>query len=193
VRGFVYWHPLIYRAAMKAVYGGCFEKRYALIAAEIPDGAQVDDFCCGDASLYFDYLRRRSIRYRGFDLNPVFVRWLRRRGVEACVFDLETDPVPSGQILVLQASLYQFIPGQRKILDKLFSSGHERIIIAEPVSNLSQSHSRLLRGLARLATATDKGARPDRFEREQLLDLFRQYSVSRVIDADRELIGIFER
>lgn len=193
MRGFVYWHPLIYRAAMKAVYGDCFDRRYKLIADEIPDNSRVDDFCCGDAKLYFNYLRPKNIQYRGFDLNPVFVRWLKRRSIEAFTFDLKTDSVPPGQILVLQASLYQFIPNQRKILDKLFSSGHDKIIIAEPVANLSQSQNRFIRGLARWATEKEKNTSSKRFNREQVLDLFKQYSACRVIEAGRELIGVFER
>ena len=56
------------------------------------------------------------MRYRGLDLNPVFVRRLRALGVDAEVADVSAAPLPPADIVLMQASLYHFIADARAAL-----------------------------------------------------------------------------
>ena len=50
VKSIIYWHPWIYRSAMKLVYGKEYSKRYLVIAKEAGN-MDVLDVCCGDCRL----------------------------------------------------------------------------------------------------------------------------------------------
>ncbi len=91
---------------MRLLYGRHFGERYAAIAEYIPIGTSVVDVCAGDCYLYRKHLHRKSIRYLGLDASVRLVRWARRRGIEAREFNLWIDDVPGGDIVLMQASLY---------------------------------------------------------------------------------------
>ncbi len=191
--GLVYSHPLIYSLLMRLLYGRGFQERYRAVAGLIPDGSRVNDLCCGDGYIYFRYLRRKGVHYTGFDENPAFVRHLERRSVPARRFDLFEDELPSGDCLLLQASLYQFIPRHEEVLARLLASDHRLVIISEPVTNLSSAGNPLVRTLAQRVSATRRGPCRYRFSREQLLELFARHGITEVGDIGRELIGVFHR
>ncbi|HWF26421.1 MAG TPA: hypothetical protein VG275_13280, partial [Solirubrobacteraceae bacterium] len=70
---------LIYRSArgyelvMRALYGRHYAARMAAVAEQVPAGASVLELCCGPATLYRRYLRRRAGSYIGVDVNDGFV------------------------------------------------------------------------------------------------------------------------
>ncbi|MFH1069955.1 MAG: methionine biosynthesis protein MetW [Candidatus Glassbacteria bacterium] len=191
MRGLVYLHPLIYRTFMRIIYRGQFELRYKKIAELIPDGSVVNDICCGDGYIYSKYLRSKKVSYHGFDNNPSFIRWLRANGIKSSLLDIYHDPLPSGDILLLQASLYQFIPEHESLLKKLLASIHKKIIISEPITNLSSNKSRLISKFAQWMSATEKGPCRERFDREKLMELFAKFGASEVINCGRDIMGVF--
>ena len=161
-----------------------------MVAGEIPDGFSVNDICAGDAYLY-EVLKGRNVRYTAYDFNPKFINWLKNRGVAADLLDLKKDPLPSGDCLVMQSSLCQFIPHHEALLQKLFASGHKMIILAEAVESFQSSSNPLLRMLAKYAGATADGQCEYRFDREGMNEIFSKYKADKVIEVHRDLVGIF--
>lgn len=189
--GLVYYHPRIYQALMRLLYGGQYETRYRVIAELVPEGARLNDICCGDCYIYFKYLKQKKVQYRGFDNNPVFINWLKARGVEAELLDVTGDRLPAGDFLLLQASLYQFIPCHEDLLTKLLESDHQTVIVSEPIRNLSSSSNFIIRNLAQWATASTKGKCRSRFTPREVMDLFEKFRVSEIKEAGRDLVGVF--
>ncbi len=175
---------------MRIVYGGWFEERFRAVADAIPDGVSLTDVCCGDGYLYRRFLSTRHIDYLGLDINAKFVHWLARRGVNAQVCDVRFDPIPEADIILMQASLYQFIPSHENILRKLVDAARKCVILTEPVRNLSTSQNPLLSRLGRRFTDPGTGEAPHRFNEETLRQILIPYSVDRFepIAGGREIL-----
>jgi hypothetical protein len=145
---------IIYRSAtgyelvMRALYGRHYRARLDVIAEQVRPGATVLELCPGPGALYEHRLRGRVGSYTGIDVNPRFVRRLRRLGADARQLDLGGDPnlgggteLPEADIVIMQASLYHFLPEAAPIIERMLAAARERVIIAEPIRNLT--HSRL--------------------------------------------------
>lgn len=155
----IYRTPSGYALTMRLLYGRHLSARNAALAAQVRDGATVVDVCCGTGSLYLDELRGRVAGYVGLDSSPQFVRHLRSSGVDARVHDVRRDPLPDGDIVVMQAALYQFLPDARAVVDRMRAAARELVVISEPVRNLAGSR---LPAVGRLAARlTGGGARFD--------------------------------
>ena len=123
---------------MRLLYGGDYAPVAAAVAARIADGASVVDVCCGTARLHRDFLRARGCSYLGLDFNGDFVMHARRRGTDARWFDLERDPLPTADYVVICSSLYHFASRADEIVNKLRRAARRAVIVSEPVKNLSQ-------------------------------------------------------
>ncbi len=154
---------VIYRSAygyellMRALYGRHYESRMAAVAQQVPTGASVLELCCGPGTLYRRHLRERTTGYIGLDVNERFVTGLRRRGIDARRLDLAkaNEPLPAADVAIMQASLYHFLPDAGRILERMLAAARERVIVSEPIRNLSTSD---LPGVARLGRrAADPG------------------------------------
>jgi len=114
VTSLVYRSAAGYELLMRLLYGRHYGARMRAVADQVPDGASVLELCCGPGTLYLRHLRGRTRGYVGVDVNPRFVTRLRRRGVDARRLDLAhdtaTDALPSADVVILQASLYHFLP-----------------------------------------------------------------------------------
>lgn len=95
---------------MRMLYGRNFRARYEALAAEIPPHAQVIDLCAGDAYLYRHYLRKKGVNYLGLELSPQFVAAGQAQGVALQEFNVWKDKIPAAEVVIMQASLYQFLP-----------------------------------------------------------------------------------
>lgn len=146
----LYRFPLLYHGLMSTLYGADARARYEAVAGWVLKGTEVLDVCCGDGTLsvYLD----RSIRYRGLDQSAAMVRRAQRLGRNVQRADLRTGPIPDTQIIVCQSSLYQFHPDEDAFLVRLLAATRQRLILSEPVQNLSQSRWPALRRLAAWAT-----------------------------------------
>jgi SAM-dependent methyltransferase len=155
---------------MLGLYGRHYPARYRAVADVIPAGSSVLDICCGPGVLYDRYLRRKSVQYTGLDINEKFVNGLMRRGVRAMLRDLREDaPLPRADCVVMQASLYHFLPDPLPVLGRMMEAARRQVVIAEPIRNLSSSRLPLLGALARLLTDPGVGSQPLRFT-EMTLD-----------------------
>ena len=126
-----------------------YTQRYKAISNLIESNSSVLDVCCGDSKLY-SFLERKQIDYLGLDFNPTFIKVSKRRGIQARMFDLYDDDLPKADFVVIQASLYQFIPDHNIILQKLFNAAKRYLIIAEPIKNYAQSKWKVVSLLGKL-------------------------------------------
>ncbi|CAM4275800.1 methionine biosynthesis protein MetW [Nocardia ninae] len=177
----IYRNATVYELLIRALYGRHYTARYRAIEALVPDGASVVDLCCGPATLYTRYLRDKSVDYTGLDRNDKFVAQLTEAGGRGMVWNLNSDtPLPEADYLVMQASLYHFLPEPAPVLDRMLKAARKQVIIAEPVRNIASSDNRVLAAIGQRFTNAGDGAQAHRFTEETLDELFRGYE-SRVV------------
>ncbi|WP_107660249.1 class I SAM-dependent methyltransferase [Nocardia suismassiliense] len=177
----IYRNATVYELLIRALYGRHYTARYRAIEALVPDGASVVDLCCGPATLYTRYLRDKSVDYTGLDRNDKFVAQLTEAGGRGMVWNLNSDtPLPEADYLVMQASLYHFLPEAAPVLDRMLTAARKQVIIAEPVRNIASSDNRVLAAIGQRFTNAGDGAQAHRFTEETLDELFRKYE-SRVV------------
>ncbi|MCB4790914.1 MAG: hypothetical protein LHV68_03405 [Elusimicrobia bacterium] len=196
-RSFLYSSPSIYNILVRLLYGINFNSRYEAIAEIIPEGVSVMEVCCGDCYLYLNYLKKKKVKYTGLDINTSFIKSALERGVNVKYIDLNKGLLPNAQYVIMQASLYQFIPNHKAIVDKLLDSALEKLIIAEPVMNLSDSQNPVISYIAKRAADPGTGNALNRFNEQSLTVFFRSYGDrfkrSFKIKGMREMVGIIDK
>jgi Ribosomal RNA methyltransferase (FmrO) len=195
---FIYKSSVGYELVMRLLYGRYYASRYRVLAELIPDDATVLDVCCGPATLYRRYLRSKSVRYTGFDVNGRYMRSLSAIGARGEVCDVSQVPsLPPAEIVVMQASLYHFLPDARPMVEKMLVSTTHSVIISEPVRNLADSSNRLIASSARWLTNAGDGPERNRFTELTLDELFAPYqsliSRSFLIPGGREKVFVLEK
>src|SRR5262245_3708411 len=183
---------------MRALYGRHYGARYRAIAGLIPSGSSVLDLCCGPGILFDRYLRHQGVEYTGLDVNHGFLEHLNRRGGRGLLWDLHRDvPLPPADVVVMQASLYHFLPDPGPVVARMLAAARRLAIIAEPVRNLADSRLPVLAALARRQTDPGLGEAALRFN-ESSLDRFLEScspppSRSFLIPGGREKVYLFDR
>ena len=160
---------------MRVLYGRYYAARDAAVAEHIPDGASVLELCCGPARLYLRELRGRIGAYVAIDASATFVDRLRRLGVDARRADVATAELPPADVVVMQASLYQFLPDAEAMLRRMRAAAARSVVVAEPVRNLASSRLGVVARLGAHASATATGAQPQRFDAESLRALMARF------------------
>src|SRR6267142_2392366 len=136
----IYKSSALYGIINWMLYGRHHRTRYQLIADLIPPGASVVDLCCGPATLYHRFLRKKNVRYTGLDLSPDFVEALNKRGGRGILWDLRsTKPLPRADYIVIQGALYFFLPDPSPLIERMLAAADKEIIVAEAIRNLSSS------------------------------------------------------
>ena len=173
---------LVYRSAagyellMRVLYGRHYSDRMRAVADAVPSGASVLELCCGPGTLYERYLRPRASSYVGLDVNPGFVRALRARGVEARQVDLSVEEsLPPADVVIMQASLYHFLPHPEPLLDRMLAAARDRVVLSEPVRNLASSGIPLIGALGRRGADPGVGGATHRFTEASLDQLMERY------------------
>jgi hypothetical protein len=172
-----------YGLAMRVLYGRYYAARDAAVAAHVPDGASVLELCCGPARLYLRELRGRIGPYVALDASATFVERLRRRGVDARLADVATAPLPVADVVVMQASLYQFLPDAEIMLRRMRVAARSSVIVAEPVRNLASSPFGAVARLGAGGAATAQGAQSQRFDAGSLRALMAGFGEAVVFHA----------
>jgi SAM-dependent methyltransferase len=191
----IYWSATGYDLVMRVLYGQSYARLYSDVAALIPNGASVTDVCCGTARLYQNFLKARDCRYVGLDYNPILVRAVRRRGVDARVFDLRRDQPPPADFVVMCSSLYHFFDSRNDVLATLLTVAGTAVIISEPVRNLTSHRLRPVKKIATLLTNPGGGRVEERFNPETFRDFARDNGASDYLHeaSDRQAIAVFRR
>ena len=174
---------LVYRSAygyellMRVLYGRNYAARMSVVAELVPAGASVAELCCGPGTLYTRHLRGRAGSYIGVDVNERFVAALRRRGVDARQLDVANaaEPLPAADVVIMQASLYHFLPDAAAIVDRMLAVARDRVIVSEPVRNLATSDLPGVALLGRRAADPGVGAHAERFTEATLDRLMARY------------------
>lgn len=183
----IYRNATLYELLIRALYGRYYTARYRAVAALVPEGASVVDLCCGPATLYTRYLRQKSVDYTGLDRNDRFVGKLTEAGGHGKVWNLTSaEPLPEADYVLMQASLYHFLPDATPVLDRMLTAARKQVIIAEPVRNMASSDNRVLAAVGQRFTNAGDGVQAHRFTESTLDDFFRPYK-SQVVR--RELIA----
>ena len=179
----IYAHPSIYQLLMRLIYGSGFAARYRAISDLIPDGADVFEACAGDAYLYRRYLKARGVRYRAGEFNDSFIAHAQAQGIDMQRFDLRKDEVPAADIVILHASLYQFMPEHAAVVGRLLAAARRTLIVSEPVRNLSSSPNPLIRWVATRSADPGSGHKAQRFDEASLDAFFREHYSERVLQS----------
>lgn len=176
-RSLIYRSARLYECVMLVLYGRHYFSRGRAVAGLIPEGASVLELCCGPGRLYHRHLKQKGVRYTGLDLNERFIEHLKRRGGAGQVWDLHDGrPLPAADHVVMQASLYQFLPDPAPVVERMLRAAREQVIVAEPVRNLATGNVPLLSWLARRGTAPGNDRTPHRFTEQTLDTFFAAYS-----------------
>ncbi|MEU4345475.1 class I SAM-dependent methyltransferase [Nocardia sp. NPDC023852] len=172
----IYRNGTVYEVLMRALYGRHYTARYRAIAELIPEGASAIDLCCGPATLYTRYLRRKSVVYTGLDLNERFVARVVEAGGRGEVWNLRSDDaLPPADYVIMQASLYHFLPEPRPVIDRMLAAATKQVIIAEPVRNLATSNNPVLATIGKRFTDAGDGEQAHRFTEQTLDEFFAEY------------------
>jgi SAM-dependent methyltransferase len=186
----IYKSTLLYEAFLWLRYRGEYRERSEAIAALIPKGSSLVDVCCGPATLYFKHLRAKQVAYTGLDINRGFVERLSAHGVAASVWDATANTsLPSAEYLVMQGSLYHFLPDPYPIVDRMIRAAKKSVILTEPVRNLADSKNPLVAGLARKLSNPGTRDQPNRFNGSLFEKFVSHYRAKDLVIGDYTIAG----
>jgi hypothetical protein len=114
--------------------------------------------------LFSRYLRDKKVDYIGLDLQEGFVAKLGAQGGRGQVWDLRDERrLPTADIVVMQASLYHFLPDPAPVINRMLQAARQNVIIAEPIRNMAQSNIRIVAAIGRRMTDPGSGEQASRF------------------------------
>jgi SAM-dependent methyltransferase len=199
VGSLIYSAAPIYEGVMRLLYGCRYDERFRSLAELIAEGSSVLDVCCGPGTLYQRYLKAKRVRYTGLDINRHFTERLSASGAIGITWDLnESRPLPRAEYVVIQSSLYHFLPNPSIVIERMIAAAEKQVLIAEPIRNLADSRIFLLAFLARKLTNPGTGDQPNRFNEailDALMEPYRQrgHAIrSRLIAGGREKLYILD-
>jgi hypothetical protein len=175
----IYRSAAAYETAMLLLYGRHYHSRCRAISSLIPENATVVELCCGPGHLYRRYLRSRVRDYYALDINANFVKQLIRMGARGRVCNVQDlRQLPPADYVILQASLYHFLPDPRRVVDLMIAAARRHAIIAEPIRNLASEGIPLISQLARRCSDPGSGRHRHRFDEPALDSFFAGYGDS---------------
>ena len=196
----IYRHPWLYGLLMRAGYHGSYAERYEGIGNHVPSCADVTEVCCGDLILH-DYLQNQGKlkSYVGLDYSKAFVNRGRKRKVDTRQWDVLSDEsLPPSDIVIIQASFYQFHESAEAVISRLWQAARQRLILAEPTeATLTQSPNSLVRQLAAILSRSEQSEHTFRFDEQTLLTVYEKAGIpvshTEFIKDRREMIVVLEK
>ena len=165
----IYKNIFFYRFLMNVIYVGNYKNRFLKITEVIEQEApkSVLELCFGD-TIIAEYCQRKNILWQGIDINENFVKGAQKKGFDSVCKDiLLLDSFVKNDLCIISGSLYHFNPEQRlKLFQKMFSSS-QKVLISEPISNLSDQKG-LIGFIARRAANAGKGDEHFRYNEQSL-------------------------
>lgn len=182
---------------MLILYGRHYFTRYRVLADLIPPHASILDLCCGPGILYQRYLRKKDVTYTGLDINEGFIARVNQMGSHGLVWDLREDkPLPRADYVIMQASLYHFLPDPTSVAERMLKAAVKGVIIAEPIRNWSSGKTPFLGSLAQRFSDPGTGEQQMRFNEQTLDSFFARYSAHNlrtfVVPGGREKVYILD-
>jgi len=92
----------------------------------------------------------------------------------------------------MQASLYHFLPRADQLVTQMLAAARDRVVISEPVRNLSSSELPLIGALGRRAADPGVGGHAHRFTEQTLDTLLKQFEPEKafLIPGGREKVYV---
>jgi hypothetical protein len=188
----VYKNIFFYRFLMNALYLGNYKNRFLKIIEVIEQESpnSIVELCFGDTFIAA-YCHKKNIAWRGIDINAGFVERAQEKGYDAVCDDiLLLDSFRKNELCIISGSLYHFNPSQRLTLfQKMFSSS-KKILISEPIRNLSDQKG-FIGSLARRSANAGKGHESFRYNEQSLKAVLNE--LSRVLNFTFNIVGFIEK
>ncbi len=163
---FIYRNINYYRFVMSLLYSGKYYQRFGTILKLI-SGKKVTELCFGD-TIIAEYWRKKSIEWKGIDINEIFVTNALKKGLSAEQTDiLRIAKLPSADTCIICGSLYHFNANLESLFTKMLECA-PLIIISEPVLNLSNNKG-IIGKLAKASARVNGKHQPFRFTEDTLL------------------------
>ena len=155
---------------MKLLFRESYNSRYLEITNLIENNSSVIDVCCGDAKLY-EFLKKKNVKYTGIDFSNTFYNYLKKKKIDIINLNIKTEKIPiKADYVVIQSSLYQFIPNHVEIVKKLLEVSKKYLIIQETVESFTTSSNKLLSLLGKILNNPGDGYKTKRLNRKMLLE-----------------------
>jgi SAM-dependent methyltransferase len=125
----LYKFPFLYNLFLKLLYGKQLKQKYELISELVGENKKVFELGCGSC-LAKDYLKN-SCSYTGWDLNPDFINYGRKKGLKVelkNIFDFKDYP-ESDVILIIDV-LHHIVPNHEKLIREARKRS-KKVIVAE--------------------------------------------------------------
>jgi hypothetical protein len=197
MKSIIYSSSILYDLLMKVLYRNHYTERYTSISSYIYDGQSILDLCAGPGTLYLDYLYKKQVDYTAVDINTNFFPRLINHGADTLEKNLLIDvDFPVSDIIIMQSSLYHFkSPHVFSVLDSMFKNAAQKVIISEPIQNMSNSSSKSLSIISQILTNPGTGNQNFRYNNESLDKTLSKYSKylidSSYICGGREKLFVF--
>jgi len=172
----IYRNIWLYRMLMNILYTSGYKQRFEKVIGIIDHYKlkSVLELCFGDIYIA-EYCKINDIEWTGIDLNQEFVDQAKRKGFNAKAADLlSMDILPKADACVIIGSLYHFHNNAHFVLSKMLKAS-DKIIISEPVKNLSDQNN-LLGRIARRSANAGKGNEQFRYNESTLQQLLEEES-----------------
>jgi hypothetical protein len=181
---------------MSFLYGFKYRNRFIDIINTLEtNDNKILELCFGDIYIA-EYCKKNSKEWFGIDLNERFVRYAGRRYNCICA-DLNTlDSFPASDVCIMSGSLYHFSDKLNVILGKMLSSS-KKVVISEPVINLSSSKS-IIGKLARISSNAGSGPEIFRYNEESFIKAINDIKIQlnfsySVISKNRDILIVIEK
>lgn len=155
---------------MNLLYRGKYKNRFDDIINMLDDNdAKVLELCFGDVYIA-DHCLATSRQWVGLDINDSFVSGAVRKGYDAMQADLVTcDSFPQSDVCIIAGSLYHFNDTIYELFAKMLDSAKHKILISEPVSNLS-SRPGIIGRIAKKSANAGRRNEKFRFSEDTLIE-----------------------
>ncbi len=170
MKSITYWHPFFYKILMKLLFRESYNVRYLEIANLIENNSSVIDICCGDAKLY-EFLKKKNVKYTGVDFSKTFYNYLKKKKIDVINIDIKNEEIPiKADYVVIQSSLYQFIPNHIDLVKKLLAVSKKYLIIQETVISYTTSSNKFLSIIGKFLNNPGDGYKTKRLDRKKLFN-----------------------
>lgn len=124
------WHPRVYNIRMLILHGRNLRKKYEYISKQIGKNKVVLEPGCG-SGLLANYLDK-TCKYIGFDIDPRFVKYCKKRGLNAYEGNALTEKsYKKADVIVLCDVVHHIGRKDEQKMFKLCKKSAKKIIICE--------------------------------------------------------------
>jgi len=187
MKGFVYWHPLLYTITMKILYGRkMYKKRYECMARE-SKGMFVVDVGCADCHLA-EYIAKD--KYLGIDINEKFLKSAKKKGIRVKLVNVSKQNLPKAECIVISGILHQLYPNHELLIKKALSRASKRVVICEPIRHLASSKNTFIAKIARMINNPGYGSPKKRLNKKELFQIYKKYNAKKIYEVGRDSFAI---